>query len=91
MYCLAILDSGNYVFSLCRLLEKKGYVFEVVSTPCSIAKDGCGYSLKFPVEFTNLVINEAAASRMRIREIYKVTPLYSKNKYEKIFNGVYGK
>ena len=85
MYCLAMLDSGNYVFSLCRILEKKGYVFEVISTPCHIAKGGCGYCLKFPEEYKELIVNEGALNRFFIREIYRIVPLYSKNKYDKIF------
>jgi len=85
MYCLAMLDSGNYVFHLCSILEKKGYVFEVVSTPCQIAKDGCGYCLKFPMEFKDLVVSEARANGLSIREIYKIIPGYAKNKYERIF------
>lgn len=85
MYCLAILDSGNYAFHLCRSLEKKGYVFEVVSIPCQIAKDGCSYCLKFPIEFKDFVINEAHADRLMIKEIYKIVPGRTKNKYERIY------
>ena len=84
-YCLAMFDSGNYVFNLHRILEQKGYSFEVVATPCRIAKGGCGYCLKFPEECTDAVINEAGLNNMVVREIYRVTPLFSKNKYEKIY------
>lgn len=84
MYCLAILDSGNYVFNLCRILEKKGYVFEVVSTPCHIAKDGCGYCLKFPIEYRDMVVCEGILNRMPVREIYKIIPYATKNRYERI-------
>jgi hypothetical protein len=84
MNCLAILDSGNYTFSLCRILETKGYVFEVISTPCQIAKGGCGYCLRFPIEFLNLVISEGKQNRLFIREVYKVIPMFNKNKYEKL-------
>jgi hypothetical protein len=85
MYCLAILDSGNYVFHLCRALERRGYVFEIISTPCQIAKDGCGYCLKFPAEFKDIVLSEALACGIRIREIYKILPGNMKNSYEKIY------
>lgn len=84
MYCLAMLDSGNYVFSLCRKLERKGYVFEVIATPCQIAKGGCGYCLKLPVEYKDLVVGEGFANNMPVREMYLVVPLGMKNKYEKI-------
>lgn len=83
-YLLAILDSGNYVFNLCRTLENKGYVFEVVATPCQIAKSGCGYCLKFPDEYKDLVVDEAKENGFKVREIYKITNSFAKNIYEKI-------
>jgi hypothetical protein len=85
MYCLAILDSGNYVLSLCRAMEKKGYIFEVVSTPCAIARSGCGYCLKFPEEYSSILIEEGMANKCIIREIYRVIPEFSKNRYVKIY------
>lgn len=85
MNCLAIFDSGNYAFSICRSLEKKGYVFEVITIPCQIAKTGCGYCLKFPIELLNIVVNEGNACRMPIRELYKIVSMYNKNKYEKLY------
>jgi hypothetical protein len=77
--------SGNYAYSLCRALEQKGYVFEVVSTPCQIAKDGCGYCLKFPEQYMTVVLGQARESRIEVREIYRIVPLFSKNKYEKVY------
>jgi len=85
MYCVALLDSGNYVLSLCKALERKGYVFEVISTPCQIAKGGCGYCLKFPLEYKDVVINEGFANLTPVREIYKVINAVTKNRYERIF------
>jgi len=85
MECLALFDSGNYVFNFCRIMENKGYVFEVVSTPCQIAKNGCGYSLKFPIEYKDLIIRSAIECKMPVREIYKIIPMFTKNKYEKIY------
>lgn len=82
---LAILDSGNYALRLCSILERKGYVFEVVSTPCHIAKNGCSYCLRFPLEFKGIVLQEAYYSGLTIREIYKVVPDLMKNKYEKVY------
>jgi hypothetical protein len=85
MDCLATLDSGNYAYHLCRALERKGYVFEVISTPCQIARDGCGYCLKFPIEYKDLVINEGIGNNTPVRHMYSITPLYSKNRYDRIF------
>ncbi|HEX2927953.1 MAG TPA: DUF3343 domain-containing protein [Ruminiclostridium sp.] len=85
MDCLAILNSGNYVFKLCSILEKKGYVFEIVSTPCQIARDGCGYCLKLPIEHMELVIAEGRANGLPVKEIFKIIPGFTKNKYEKVY------
>lgn len=85
MYCLGLMGSGNYVYALCGILERKGYVFEVVSTPCNIAREGCGYCLKFPYEYKDFVISEGMANRLPITEVYRVIPDYNKNKYEKIY------
>jgi hypothetical protein len=85
MICVAIFASGNYAFSVCRLLEKRGFIFEVAATPCQISRGGCGYCLKFPSEYTELVINEGITSRMPVMEIYRIVPMYNKNKYEKIY------
>lgn len=82
--CLAILKSGNYAFALCRALERKGYVFEVVSTPCQIAREGCGYCLKFPESYMDVVTNEGNANRLVILEIYRIQPGFNKNRYIKI-------
>lgn len=85
MYCLAIFDSSNYVFSINSILEKKGYVFEIVSTPCHIAKSGCSYCLKFPERFIEVVVNEGKTNKTPVREIYRVIQEPLKNKYEKIY------
>ncbi|HEY9059954.1 MAG TPA: putative Se/S carrier-like protein [Pseudobacteroides sp.] len=83
MDCLGILESGNYAYKVCSILERKGYVFEVVSIPCQISKSGCGHCLKFPEEYTDVVVREAALNRTPIMEIYVIKPGYNKNKYIK--------
>jgi len=85
MYAVATLDSGNYALKLSSILEKKGYVFEVVPTPCQIAKGGCGYCLKFPLEYKDIVLQEALFNKIVIREIYKIEPHLMKNDYVKIY------
>ncbi len=84
MYGLAVVESGNYALSLCRLLEKKGFYFEVVATPCRIAKGGCGYSIKFPLEYKDVLIGEATLNNIRIEAVYKVITGFNKNYYERI-------
>lgn len=85
MFGIAIMDSGNYALQLCSILERKGYVFEVISTPCQVAKGGCGYCLKFPLEYKDLVLQQAHANGIMIREIYQIVPQTMKNKYIKIY------
>lgn len=85
MDCIAIVDSGNYAYSLCSILEKKGYIFEVVATPCQIAKTGCGYSVKFPLECKDVIIRTGMDNNIPIREIYRVVSQMTKNRYERIF------
>lgn len=85
MDAIAVTDSGNYAMRLCSVLERKGYVFEVISTPCQIAKYGCSYCLKFPLEYKDLVLQEALFNRINIREIYKVEPQLMKNNYVRIY------
>lgn len=84
MKCIAILDSGNLVYKLDSELKKRGYKFEVVSTPCHIAKGGCGVCLKFPEQFLEAVVVVANESNTPIREMYRVIPNFSKNKYRRI-------
>ncbi len=85
MDCLAVLNSGNFAIRLCRMLESKGYVFEVISTPCQIAKGGCGYCLKFPEEYKELVLNEGIHNKIYVREMYRVIPRLTSNKYVQIY------
>lgn len=82
---IAILDSGNYALKLCGILERKGYFFEVVSTPCQIARNGCSYCLKFPLEFRDMILQEAHLNNMAIREIFSVEKQLTRNKYTKVY------
>jgi hypothetical protein len=82
---IAILDSGNYALKLCGILERKGHFFEVVSTPCKIARNGCSYCLKFPLEFRDMIQQEAILNNIAIREIYSMERLFNKNKYTKVY------
>lgn len=84
MKCIAILETGNYVYKLDSALERKGFKFEIVSTPCRVAKGGCGLCLKFPEEYLSVVMNEANACNTPIRGVYRIIPGSSKNKYQRI-------
>ena len=84
MNCLAMLDSGNYVFRLCRNLERKGYTFEVVSIPCKIARQGCGYCLKFPEEYLETVVGEGRQNGIPVREVFRIVYKGTRNDYVKV-------
>lgn len=83
MYYLAIVDSGNYAYKLCDILNNKGYNVEVVQTPCKLAKSGCSYCIKLSPQYKDIVIKEGIKENIYIREIYKVIPSKDKNIYEK--------
>lgn len=85
MYCIALLQSGNFAFNLCRILEEKRIPVEVISTPCNIAKNGCSYCIKVPCERVNDVIQVSREHNILIEEVYGVIPAMSKNKYQKMF------
>lgn len=85
VFAIALMDSGNYAIKLCTILERKGYVFEVVPAPCHIARSGCSYCLKFPLEFKDLVLQEALLNKIIIREIYRIEPHLTRNNYVKIY------
>jgi hypothetical protein len=82
---IAILDSGNYALKLCGILERNGYFFEVISTPCQIARNGCSYCLKFPMEFRDMIMQEANLNHIAVREIFSMERQLTKNKYTKVY------
>ncbi|HZK26888.1 MAG TPA: DUF3343 domain-containing protein [Thermoclostridium sp.] len=82
--CLAVYDSGNFTIKVSRHFERKGYVFEVISLPCKISSRGCGYCLKFPEEYKDMVISESKALNHSVRELFRVTKGTLKNTYEKV-------
>ncbi|HPU44939.1 MAG TPA: DUF3343 domain-containing protein [Thermoclostridium sp.] len=84
MECIALYDSGNYAYRICRIFERKGLVFEVIATPCLISHMGCGYCLKFPCEYLDTVLAESLACGCPVREAYKVVDRNNKREYIKI-------
>ncbi len=84
MDCLAVYDSGNYTIKMCREFERKGLVFEIISLPCKISSQGCGYCLKFPEEYKDIVVQESKSLNYPVREVYKVIKGLTKNTYEKL-------
>ena len=71
MDCLAVYDSGNYTIKMSRYFERMGLVFEVISLPCKISSQGCGYCLKFPEEYIDVVVSESKANKYPVRKFTK--------------------
>ena len=89
--CMAVSDSGNYTLNLNRILSEMGYDFEVVATPAKISGGNCGYSLKFPEAYKDIVIETGIRNSIPVRKIYRVVEnddieWHSSNMY-----GEYGK
>lgn len=84
MDCLAVYDSGNYTIKMSRFFERQGLVFEVISLPCRISSQGCGYCLKFPEEYIELVLEKSREMNYPVRELYRVNKGFMKNNYEKL-------
>lgn len=84
MECIALYDSGNYAYRVCRILEMNGLVFEVIATPCGISNTGCGYCLRFPYEFLSTVLAESLACGCPVRAAYKVVEQNHKREYIRI-------
>lgn len=85
MECIVNFNSGNYALELFRILEKQGYAFELISTPCHIASSGCGYSIKIPAEYKEMVIREGLANGIKVNAVYEIIPGYTRNKYKLVY------
>lgn len=84
MDCIALYDSGNYAYRICRVFEQRGIVFQVISTPCKVTKTGCGYCLLFPEEYLDQVIKTSIAYGCPVREAYRIVMAQNKKNYVKI-------
>lgn len=84
MKCIAILETGNYVYKLESVLERKGLKFDIVSTPCSVTRGGCSLCLKFPEEYLPVVRNTAVECNTPIKAIYRIVQGFAKRRYQRI-------
>ena len=82
--CIALYDSGDYAYRVCRVFEQKGIVFQVISTPCKVTKTGCGYCLLFPDKYLDQVINVSAANGFQVKEVYRIEYNQGRKKYIRI-------
>lgn len=84
MDCIALYDSGNYAYRVCRIFEQKGIVFQVISTPCRVSKTGCGYCLLFPEQYLSQVISVSTECGCPVREVYRMEYVQDRKKYTRI-------
>jgi hypothetical protein len=70
--CIALYDSGNFAYRMCRVFEQQGIVFQVIATPCKVTKTGCGYCLLFPELYAGKVVSQSDMYGCPVREIYKI-------------------
>ncbi len=84
MKCIALLETGNHVYKLESALKKKGYEFEIISTPCRLARGGCSLCLRFPEEQLNIVRHEAMLCNTPIKAIYRITDGVKRNRYQRL-------
>lgn len=85
--CLATMDSGNYAHALVAELERDGYRFRVIPTPCRISRSGCGYCIKLPEEYIPVLREKSSQKGYTIREIFRVVPEDRKTQYVRIYPG----
>lgn len=84
MDCIALYDSGNYAYRICRVFEQQGIVFQVVSTPCKVSNTGCGYCLLFPEVYINQVVALSKTHGCPVREAYRIVFSNERKNYVKI-------
>lgn len=83
MNCLAIMESGNYALALVKNLEEEGIQCQVVSTPCKLSKEGCGYSVRFNLKDKEDLVKIALQNGIIIKSFYKIIKDTLRTKYHK--------
>ena len=78
---VASLTSANRIK---RGLSEHGIYSAIIQTPHTLAKDGCGYSLRFDNNVKNLVEHTASELGIRIRAFYEETFSEGEKQYRKI-------
>ena len=84
MVCIAVMESGNYALALSKELEDIGVVSQVISTPCKLSGEGCGYSVKFDLKDKETVERISLNHEIKIKSYFKSSKELFKSKYQKI-------
>lgn len=78
---VASLTSANRIK---RRASEFGIRSSVIQTPHTLAKEGCGYSLRFDDSAEKIIYNCAAEMGIKIRAFYRETIIDGQKHYSKI-------
>ena len=78
---LASLTSANRIK---RAMNELGVYISIIQTPHILAREGCGYSLRFDDSAKKLVENTASDLGIRIRAFYTEISENNKTSYKKL-------
>lgn len=81
---LATVASVTSANRIKRRAGEMGVTSSVIQTPQSLAKDGCGYSLRFDDAAEKIISAAAMQLGVRIRAFYTETVVDGKKIYSKI-------
>ena len=81
---LATVASVTSAGRIKRRVNEFGINTSVIQTPQSIAKDGCGYSLRFEDSAKQIILRAANELGIRIRAFYTESVTDGKRSYLKI-------
>ena len=78
---LASLTSANRIK---RAVNELGIYSSIIQTPQSLAKEGCGYSLRFEDSAKKLIESTASDLGVRIRAFYIESATNGKKSYTRV-------
>ncbi|MBQ6937281.1 MAG: DUF3343 domain-containing protein [Clostridia bacterium] len=81
---LATVASVTSANRIKRRVGEMGITSSVIQTPQSLAKDGCGYSLRFEDSSQKIISSAAMGLGIKIRAFYTETLIDGKKFYSKI-------
>ena len=81
---LATMASITSATRLKRHAYEFGVYSSVIQTPQIIAREGCGYSLRFDDSAKNIILNAAGELGVKIRSFYYESESEGKKTYSKV-------
>ncbi len=81
---LATMASVTSATRLKRHAYELGVYSSVIQTPQQIAKEGCGYSLRFDDSAKNIIMTAAGELGVKIRSFYYESDSEGKKTYSKV-------